>query len=120
MVRDPARLAVFEEAHQLVLDVYVLTRLLPDSEKFGLASQLRRAVVSIPTNIVEGCARPGVRDYWRFLTIAAGSAVEVRYLLRLSVDLGMVSGEQAAPCQSRSDKVARTLLSLCQTVASFQ
>ncbi len=120
MARDPAKLAVFEEAHQLVLDVYTLTRLLPDSEKFGLASQLRRAAVSIPTNIVEGCARRGVRDYLRFSTVATGSAVEVRYLLRLAVDLRFVAEDQAIACQSRSDKVARTLLSLCETVAAFE
>lgn len=120
MARDPARLGVFEEAHQLVLDVYTRTRLRPDSEKFGLASRLRRAAVSIPTNIVEGCARPGVRDDLRCLTVATGSAVEIRYLLRLAVDLGFVAEERAAACQERSDKVARTLLSLCETVAAFE
>jgi hypothetical protein len=67
--RDPARLEVFQLAHGLVLKVYAVSALLPHTEQFGLQAQLRRAAVSIPTNIVEGCARHSGREYQRFIDV---------------------------------------------------
>jgi four helix bundle protein len=119
MARDPFRLDVFRLAHQLTLDVYRLTGRLPTTEQFGLVAQLRRAAVSIPTNIVEGCSRRAASDYRRFIDIAFGSASETRYLLRLVVDLGLVAEAEAAGCCECSDHVVRVLQNLRRAVGRF-
>lgn len=119
MPRDPARLEVFHRAHHLALDVYRLTDRLPLTERYGLSAQLRRAVASVPTNIVEGCIRRTPREYQRFIDIALGSAAEVRYLLGLAVDLKMPRADDAAHCQECSDHVVRALQNLLKAVGQF-
>jgi four helix bundle protein len=112
VARDPSKLDVYHRAHALVLGTYALTARLPANERFGLQAQLRRAVVSIPTNIVEGSARRSTADYARFVEIALGSAMEVRYLLRLLTDLGFLSHDDVSKCEICSDQVVRQLLNL--------
>ena len=73
--------------HALVLRVYLATRTFPIEERFGIVSQMRRAAVSVPSNIVEGCSRESLKEYVRFLDIALGSARELRYQLQLSREL---------------------------------
>jgi|SRR5579871_71426 len=84
-------LRAWKASHSLVIGVYRMTAGFPGEERYGLTSQLRRAVVSIPTNLAEGSKRQQRVDYARFINIAEGSAAEVRYLLRLSADLGYVT-----------------------------
>jgi four helix bundle protein len=120
MPRDHQKLRVFHQANQLAVSIYRLTSKLPASERFGLQGQLRRAAVSIPSNIVEGCGRKSVRDYERFLDIAHGSAVEVRYLLDLVTDLGTLAGEDLESCRLLSDHVARALQKLHSAVARLR
>lgn len=119
MPRDPTRLQVFHHAHQLALDVYRLTERLPAVERYGLTAQLRRAATSVPTNIVEGCRRQTAREYKRFLDVALGSVSEVSYLLELTVDLSLLSKEDAEECRSCSRRVERELQNLLKAVALF-
>ena len=85
------RLKVWQEAHLLVLLIYKLTKAYPRDELFGLVSQIRRAVVSIAANIVEGQARSSKKEFIQFLSIANGSLVEVEYFMELSHDLGYIT-----------------------------
>jgi four helix bundle protein len=83
-MRDHTKLRALELADELAILVYRVTAGFPREELFGLTSQMRRAAVSVPSNIVEGCARDSEADYLRFLNIAFGSLRELHYQLNLS------------------------------------
>lgn len=100
------KLEVVKEAHVLVKLVYDVTKSFPRDELFGLTSQLRRAVISIPTNIIEGQARVSRKEFLNFLNIANGSLVEVEYLLGLSLDLGYLKRGDYEKIESQRRKVA--------------
>lgn len=85
------QLRVWQVAHQFALAVYEATKAFPSHEQFGLTSQLRRAALSVPTNIVEGQASFSKREFANFLTIASRSLSEVEYLLDVANDLGYLS-----------------------------
>ena len=93
----------------LVKEIYVLTSSFPDSEKFGLISQLRRAAVSIPANIAEGAGRQTDKDFRNFLFIALGSAFEVETLIDLCIDLSFEKKESLTDLQDRINHVQRQL-----------
>ncbi len=116
MSRDHSKLKVFQMADGLVLRVYQRTGSFPSAERFGLQSQIRRAAVSVPTNIVEGCSRPTSNDYLRFLSIALGSASEVRYLLSLAQRLGYLPPGDANDLQSEYSGLIRGLQKLITTL----
>lgn len=84
-------LVVWQKAKNIVKDIYVLTQKYPKEELFGLTQQIRRAAVSIPSNIAEGAGRGSNTDFARFLDIAYGSACEVETQLYLSLDLEYIS-----------------------------
>jgi four helix bundle protein len=86
-MRDFRKYEVWRLSHELVLEVYSLSKSFPNSEMYGITSQLRRASVSIPTNISEGCGRSTDKEFVRYIHIALGSAHEVEYLSQLSFDL---------------------------------
>lgn len=90
VMRDFHTLKIWQRSHQLTLDVYEATQLFPSEELFGLTSQLRRAVASIPTNIAEGCGRASNKDFAHFLQIAIGSLCEVEYELLLANSLNYI------------------------------
>jgi len=103
------QLRVWQRAHTLTLTVYRLATDLPADERFGLCSQLRRAAVSVPSNIVEGSKRQSNADYARFLNIAEASLAETEYLLLLAVDLGYLTHDAHEPIAAEIDEVARML-----------
>jgi four helix bundle protein len=99
--REPARtfedLLVWQKAHAFVLMVYRLSEAFPKHELFGLTTQLRRAAVSVASNIAEGFRRRNAADKVRFFNIAQGSVEECRYFLILVRDLGYVNVHDAYP-----------------------
>jgi four helix bundle protein len=100
-MRDHTKLKAFTLADRLALTIYRLTADFPKSELYGLTSQMRRAAVSVPSNIVEGCARTTLPEYLRFLDIAFGSLRELHYQFSLATRLGYckalpLSGVEAA------------------------
>ena len=105
-------LLVWQKAHLLTLAVYQETKKFPSDEKFGLTSQLRRSVSSVPTNIVEGYARNGSKEFGHFLNIARGSVEETKYHLILAKDLGYLSEEKFQALFSLCDEAGRMLFAL--------
>ena len=92
-MKDFRELQIWRRSHQLTLAVYQATKEFPREELYGLTSQLRRAVASIPTNIAEGCGRQGDAELARFLQIAMGSASEVEDQLMLARGLNYLAAE---------------------------
>lgn len=105
-------LIVWKKAHALALNVYAATRAFPESERYGLLSQSRRAAVSVPVNIAEGCCRDGDREFARFLQVAAGSASELEYEILLSHDLGLLAGPTYQRLADDVGEVKRMLTAL--------
>jgi four helix bundle protein len=105
-------LKVWQRGHALALEVYRLTKKFPAEERFGLTSQLRRAVVSVPTNIAEGSKRLRTTEYSRFLNMAEASLAEVQYLVLLSRDLGYVPESASQRLFDDSAQLARMLHAL--------
>jgi four helix bundle protein len=105
-------LKVWQRSHDLVLRIYPLTKGLPTDERFGLQSQLRRAAVSVPTNIAEGSKRRRPQDYAHFLNMAEASLAEVDYLLLLAQDLGYLEDEASQSLRAEGDEIAAMLHTL--------
>ncbi|ESU28258.1 hypothetical protein FLJC2902T_16060 [Flavobacterium limnosediminis JC2902] len=87
-------LGIWKKSRVFCSDIYSITTSFPNEEKFGLTNQLRRASVSIPSNIAEGSSRNSNKDFSRFLEIAIGSAYEVETQLIIASDLGFIDSEK--------------------------
>jgi len=104
-------------ADEVAILIYRITSGFPKEELYGLTSQMRRAAVSVPSNIVEGCARDSQADYLRFLTIAFGSLRELHYQLSLSLRLGYLSNQDSSligPKIVENEKVLNALIRALQ------
>jgi len=108
------RLEAWHFCHELVLLVYRLTATWPVHERYGLAGQARRAAISIPTNLAEGSARRGPREFRRHIDIALGSLSELTYLLQLARDLGYLSPKDFAEVEEVRDRAGRVTWRLYQ------
>jgi len=93
-VKGYKKLRAWEKAHKFVILMYKYTKDFPRNEEYGLTSQLRRASLSVPTNMVEGQASNSKKDFLNFLNIANRSLVESEYLLELSFELQYLSKER--------------------------
>ena len=102
-------LKVWQRGHALVLAVYQVTKDFPNEEKFGLTSQMRRAAVSVVSNIVEGFRRKSVKDSLHFYNIADGSLEELKYQLILSRDLKLISEDVFSHAIGLSAEVSKML-----------
>ena len=101
-------LLAYQKAYELVLLIYKLTSCFPREEIYGLTSQIRRAAVSVPSNIAEGAMR-GSREYLQFLKVALGSAAELETQLSLSKDLGFCNPEAFEQAIALTKEVLRLL-----------
>jgi four helix bundle protein len=109
-------LTVWKNAHELVLYVYKLTVAYPRVEQFSLTSQLRRAAISIPTNIAEGCGKYTQSDFANYLQTALGSSNEVEYLAYLSHQLGYMKDDTFQSFELQINSIKAMLISLISKV----
>ncbi|MFQ5639023.1 MAG: four helix bundle protein [bacterium] len=115
-MKDFRKLKVWEKGHQLTLTVYKCTKSFPKDELYGLTSQIRRASVSIPANIAEGCGRDSDAELARFCKIASGSASELEYHLLLAHDLGYLDNAEFDHLTQHVIEVKKMLTSFIQTL----
>ena len=116
MAADFKNLLVWQKSMDLVEIIYKLVRLLPKDEQFELSSQMRRAAVSIPSNIAEGQGRKTDREFIRFLSIARGSRAELETQLLVANRLNYFSLEQIAPALSLCSEIGKMLFSLSESL----
>jgi four helix bundle protein len=103
------KLLVWQKANELAFQIYMVTKKFPKEEVYGITSQLRRAVLSIPTNIVEGYGRQNKNELRQFLNIALGSLSEVEYLLDFCLKLNYITNEEHKKIQDLHIEVGRLL-----------
>ena len=103
------KLNVWQEAKKLVVDVYHLLDDFPMFEKFALCDQIRRAVISVPSNIAEGSGRKSLKEQIRFLEIAYGSLMETYNQLLIAIELCYISEESVETIKPRIDAVAKMI-----------
>ncbi len=115
-MQDYHKLKVWEKAHLLAIDVYRLSEGFPRKDGVALTSQLRRAALSIPTNIAEGAGKTASNDFRRFLDIALGSASETHYQLLVARDLSLIEREVYDDLSTRVVEVRRMLVGLLKRV----
>ncbi len=115
-MQDFRNLQVWQKAHQLTLRIYEESVVFPDDERYGLTSQLRRAVSSIGANIAEGCGRGSQGDLRRFLLIAMGSASETDYHLQLARDLQYLPTTISNELESEVVEVKKMLAALIRKI----
>ena len=112
------KLEVWRRSLNLVTKIYKKTVQFPADEKFGLVSQMRRAAVSIPSNIAEGAARNSKKEFINFLHIAQGSASELETQILISGNLDFVSQSQADPLLKELEEISRMIIGLQKSLRS--
>ncbi len=105
-------LRVLDEAVELAAEVYKVTSLLPKEEVYGLQAQMRRAAVSVASNVAEGAHRRSDKDFARFVAMAEGSLAELRIQARVAVRLNLLDDDALSDCLGRISRLERGLSSL--------
>jgi four helix bundle protein len=105
-------LIVYQKSKELVKQVYALLKQFPDDERFALCGQMRRAAISVPSNIVEGMARLSTKDQSHFLNIAYGSLMELYAQLDIAHDLGYINHDDFVKIETQIDEIDKMIISL--------
>ena len=105
-------LIVYQKSKELVKQVYGLLKQFPEDERFALCGQMRRAAISVPSNIVEGMARLSTKDQTHFLNIAYGSLMELYAQLDIAHDLGYLSENEFIKIETQIDEIDKMIVSL--------
>ena len=114
-MRPHKKLNVWKKSIEFVTKIYKVTESFPDSEKFGLISQIRRSAVSIPSNTSEGAARSSKKEFIQFLSIAQGSTSELETQLIISNNLGFLKTENMH-LLNELDEISRMIIGLIRTL----
>ncbi len=109
-------LLVWQKGHNIVLEVYRLTKLFPREELFALTSQIRRAVISITSNIAEGFGRAFLKEKVHFYTISYGSLLETLNQLEIAKDLGYITSKDFVNLEAELSELAKMLQSLMKVI----
>jgi four helix bundle protein len=113
-------LVVWQKGLAVAKEIYLLTKRLPADEKFGLVSQMRRAAVSVPSNIAEGQARRTTGEFIQFISHAEGSVAELETQLTLCLELNLLPENSTATASSLLDEIRRMLNSLRRKLSSLK
>lgn len=107
------QLQIWKEGRALVKEIYIMLKLFPEAEKFGLISQISRCAISVPSNIAEGSSRSSDKEFSHFLSIALGSLFELETQLLISADLGYLNSEQ-------TDSLILNIVQLQKKIVAFK
>jgi len=118
--RNYRDLEVWQLAMDLVVECYQLAKMFPKSELYGLASQLQRAAVSVPTNIAEGQARQHIKEFIQHLSIAQGSLAEAETHIQIAERLHYIDSEKGEAMLTSADQVARMITGLKKSLQNQQ
>lgn len=112
------KLMVYQTARKLAKKVYILLRRFPTEERYGLCDQLRRSIVSVPSNIAEQSGRTSIKEKVHFLEIAYGSLMEAYCQLDLAFDLGYITKEELAPIKNLFFDTSRLIFGLKKSLSN--
>ena len=111
-------LEIWKLSDQLAYKIYLETKQFPDEERYGITSQLRRASLSVPTNIVEGYSRKGDKELSHFISIALGSFAETKYLLHFAHRLGFIQRKKYDDIRKISEELGKKIWKFYKKVSS--
>jgi four helix bundle protein len=116
MLKNYKELKVWQKSYQLCIEIYGITKEFPKEERYGLTSQIRRSVVSVPSNIAEGYGRKTIPEYLRSLYVAYGSNCELETQILLFGDLGYIKDKNGKKLLERIGEVERMLKALIKSL----
>ena len=117
MVASFKELRIWQESVALAKQVYQLVEALPDKERYGLRSQITRAVVSVASNIAEGSRRRSTNDLKHFLSISLGSLAELETQIIIAIEIGYIQENLCGDCFNKIDAISRGIVKLQQSLA---